>query len=310
MNRPHTLLLASFVLATLASCQGPKLGLMRRGFNAAATDYFADGTERFDTVAPGVHSFRDGFDRDLIVETSAGLVVVDPYNPGMSAKLAAQLQQRFPGKPVTHLIYSHYHLDHASGGAALAPREVIAHQRCPDYWRDLDARDVVPPTRLVEGDVDLELGGVPVRLIDLGKSHTDTLYAVYLPRQKVLFAADLTFVRALPPAGHPDFYRPGLLRALDRVAALDFDAYVPSHFDAGNKADFLAGKRFYDETARLVREASAGAGRRLLDDAPRFQAAADHVFDTLYPTYGPWRGGGPMLLLFVQRNFVGEFLGY
>src|SRR6185369_13018914 len=135
MNLTRLLPLTLLVAAT--ACQSAKLGFMRRGFNQAATDYFAGGGQRFDTIADGVYSFRDGFDRDLIVDTSAGLVVVDPYNAAMAANLAAQLRQRFPGKRASHLIYSHYHLDHASGGAALASAEIIAHRRCPEYWRDL-----------------------------------------------------------------------------------------------------------------------------------------------------------------------------
>src|SRR4051812_43140342 len=127
MRPTHALariLLPLLVTPALASCQGAKLGLMRRGFNGAATDYFAERSERFDTIAPGVYSYRDDFDRDLIVDTREGLVVVDPYNAGMAGKLAAELRRRSPGKPVSHLIYSHYHLDHASGGAVLGARQV------------------------------------------------------------------------------------------------------------------------------------------------------------------------------------------
>jgi glyoxylase-like metal-dependent hydrolase (beta-lactamase superfamily II) len=298
------------MLAALASCDGARVGLMKRGFASATTEYFNEKDTRFDTIAEHVYSYRDGFDRDLIVETNDGLVVVDPFNAAMATRLATVLAQRFPGKPVSHLIYSHYHLDHTGGGAALAPQAVIAHQRCPAYWAELGKQDIAPPTQLIDGDVELELGGVPFRLLYLGHSHTDTLYAVYLPRQKVLYAADLAFVKALPPVGMPDWYRPGFLRALDRVAALDFEAFVPSHFGTGTKADFLAGRELYTDTQRLVQAAVGGDGRLLADDGPRFSAAVNGVFDTLQAKYGAWHGAGPMLLLFVQRNFVGEFLGY
>jgi glyoxylase-like metal-dependent hydrolase (beta-lactamase superfamily II) len=294
----------------LAACDGARVGLMKRGFASATTAYFSDKDVRFDTIADHVYSYRDGFDRDLIVETNEGLVIVDPFNATMATRLAAVLAQRFPGKPVSHLIYSHYHLDHTGGGAALAPRAVIAHRRCPEYWAELGKQEIAPPTQLIDGDVELELGGVPFHLLYLGHSHTDTLYAVYLPRQKVLYAADLVFVQAVAPVGMPDWYRPGFLRALDRVAALDFQAFVPSHFDAGTKADFLAGRELYGDTQRLVHAAVGAEGRRLTDDGPRFNAAVNDVFDTLQAKYGGWRGGGPMLLLFVQRNFTGEFLGY
>jgi glyoxylase-like metal-dependent hydrolase (beta-lactamase superfamily II) len=304
------LLVLALAPLALASCEGARVGLMKRGFASATGDYFGEHIVRFDTIAEHVYSYRDGFDRDLVIETKDGLVIVDPFNAGMATRLRAQLAQRFPNRPVTHLIYSHYHLDHASGGAALAPRAVIAHRRCPTYWADLGQQEIAPPTQLIEGDVELDLGGVPVRLLDLGRSHTDTLYAVYLPAQKVLYGADLVFVKAVAPVGHPDWYRPGLLRALDRLAALDFQAFVPSHFDAGTRGDFLEGRAFYEETRRLVHEAVGADGRRLTDDNARFATAVNGVYDTLQARYGAWRGGGPMLLMFVQRNFTGEFLGY
>jgi glyoxylase-like metal-dependent hydrolase (beta-lactamase superfamily II) len=298
------------LLTVLPACRSAQMGLMKRGLGNATADYFGEQVTRLDRIADRVYSFRHGFDRDLIVETSQGLVIVDPFDAEMTAKLAAVLQERWPHTPVSHLIYTHYHLDHVSGGAALAAREVIAHKRCPAYWADLDASRVVPPTRLVEGDVDLEIGGVSIRLLDLGRSHTDTLFAVYLPAEKVLFGADLVFIKALPPAGHPDIYRPGLLRAFDRLAALDFQSYVPSHFDAGTKADFLAGVALYKETKGLAQQAIARHGRRLLEDPALFRGTLDSVFETLDARYGRWHGGGPMLLLFIQRNFVGEFLGF
>jgi glyoxylase-like metal-dependent hydrolase (beta-lactamase superfamily II) len=298
--------------AAVAGCAGARARVMKRGLQSAVNEYFADGVWRWDTLGPGVHSYRMGFDRNLVIEANDGLVVIDAFNDEAARRLAGELNRRFPGRPVSHLIYSHYHLDHVRGGAALAPREVIAHSRCEAYWAALPAASrhgIVPPTRTVEGDTDLDLGGVNVRLVDLGKSHTDTLFAVYLPRHKVLFAADTVFVHALPPAGGPDMYRPGVLKAIERLAALDFNVYVPSHFDTGTKADFLEGAQLFTETHRLVRE-RASEGRVMTDHPDRFNPAFDSVLATLEPRFGKWHGGTPMLLLFVQATFVAEFLGY
>jgi glyoxylase-like metal-dependent hydrolase (beta-lactamase superfamily II) len=125
----------------------------------------------------------------------------------------------------------------------------------------------------------------------------------------VLFGADLVFPRALPPLGHPDIYRPGLLAALRRLSPLDFRTFVPSHFDVGSKSDFLAAADLYFDADRLVKQ-YAGEGRTLTDDPERFNGAIDKVFVALDEKYGAWHGGAPMLLFLVQRMFVGEALGF
>lgn len=296
-------------LLSTTSCADMKARLMKRATQTSVNDYFKGGVWRLDDLGDGVFSYRMGFDRNLIVETRDGLVIVDPYNTTAAARLSGLLAERWPGKPVSHLIYSHYHLDHVRGGAALHPREVLAHRRCDWYWDKLDRRDILPVTRAIEGDVDLDLGGVPFRLLDLGKSHTDTMYAVYLPRQKVLFAADLAFVRALPPLGGPDNFVPGTIEALARLTALDVARFVPSHFDVGTKEDLRATLTLANETRTLIQQ-HAGEGRVITDDPTRFNAAFDSVYGALEQRYGTWHGGRPLLLLHVQRAFAGAFLGF
>ena len=63
--------------------------------------------------------------------------------------------------------------------------------------------------------------------------HTDTLYAVYLPNERLLWTADFALVRTILPIGGPDYYFPGAVKAMERLAALDFDTFVPSHSGYG-----------------------------------------------------------------------------
>ena len=56
----------------------------------------------------------------VFLVTSEGVILADPLNPEFSAWLKEELQQRFPGKPVKYVLYSHYHWDHARGGGMFA----------------------------------------------------------------------------------------------------------------------------------------------------------------------------------------------
>lgn len=270
----------------------------------------AVGEMSFEKLTDRVWTFRWTWYRNIAVATDEGFVVVDPFNPRAAEALAAELRSLRPDLPVSTVIYTHYHLDHVRGAAALQPREVIAHRKCPQYWSAAEARDVLAPTRFVDGDVDLEVGGVSLRLIHFPNSHSDTLYAVHLPGERLMFAADLGLVRALPPVGVPDRYGPGYLAAMERVAAVDFDRFVPSHFGYGTKEDFLASLGYYRALDRMARRTLEASGGELPPDPAAFKAAFLDNYDALKRDYGAWHGFDEMVLMNVTRALTGALLGY
>jgi glyoxylase-like metal-dependent hydrolase (beta-lactamase superfamily II) len=263
-------------------------------------------------VTDRVYTFRWTWDRGIVVFTDEGIVVTDPFNPEAAKILAAELQRIAPGRPVHTMFYSHYHLDHVVGGAALHPQRVVAHAKCPEYWRDLKdepvTADILPPTQLIEGDQKMTIGGVEIDLLYLGHSHTDTLYAYYLPGERLLYTVDLGIIRTVFPIGGPDMYTPGVLAQMDRLAKLDFDAYIPSHFGYGKKADFLESLEFAHTLRRLSVETTMKYG--VPDSEAKFLEAYHAVYDPLKAKYGDYRGFREEALFVVSRAFSGALLGY
>jgi len=259
-----------------------------------------------------VHTFRWGWYRNIVVRTDEGFVVIDPFNRAAATTLKSELAKIAPGQPVHTLFYSHYHLDHTVGGGALAPQRVVAHARCPSYWADLgdtrDAKDVLPPTELIDGDQEITIGGVEFRLLYLGRTHTDTLYAYYLPQEKLLFTADLALIRAVFPLGGPDMYTPGIVKQLDRLAQLDFDTYVPSHFGYGKKRDFLESAEFHRTVHRLSIETLEKYG--LPKTGEEYERGFRAMYDPLKAKYGEYHGFDEEILFVIGRAFSGALLGY
>lgn len=267
-----------------------------------------DGT-KFEQLTDKVYTFRWNWYRNVIIVTDLGLVVIDPMNAEMATALKTELNQTFPGKKVHTLIYSHYHLDHTRGGAALTPSEVIAHEKCPTYWKEFEHQDVLEPTRLIAGDTTLTIGGVEIRALYMGLSHTDTLYTFHLPSERLVFTADLGLVKSVPPVGVPDRYAPGYLAALNRLIAIDFDIFAPSHFGYGTKKDLIDWRDMMEDGRRLAREALRKTGLFGVRD---HQMATD--FDTVYfpmrEKYGSWHGFNEMFILNLVRDLEGEALGH
>lgn len=307
---------AAIVIAaqfTLLAVVTPFLPLRRWALREAIPlDYFVNEAARegvLRQVAPRLYTFDHGIDRSFIIEGSDGLTVIDSYSREFAAALRLALSARFPGARVKNLLYSHQHLDHIRGGAELQPEVVMAHEKLWATVEDWPHDDVLPPTRTLRGDEELDLGGVRVQALYLGRSHTDTLYAFLFPAQRVLFAPDTAFLHALPPFGLPDWYFPGYLRALDRLVALDFETCIPSHFKTGTKADLVA---FRDMMRDFRQVAADGIARR--GGTPSTGELVREVFDEAYPTlearYGDWHGFHAMFVPHFIGSIGGNYLGY
>lgn len=301
-------LLALLASTTLTGCKPLVLrtvmGTVDPYFHGAAVDRIG-----LDRITDHVYSFQWNWTRNLVVVTDDGLMVVDPLGPAASIALKKELDARFPGKRVVRLVYSHYHLDHTRGGAVLTPVEVVAHEKCPTYWAPTEHQEVMPPTRLIRGDTDLSFGGVTVRALDMGLSHTDTLFAFYLPGERVLFTADLGLVKAVAPVGVPDRYAPGYLAALDRLIGLDFDVFVPSHFGVGTKQDLVDWRGMLEYGRALARKALARTGG--FGERPsQMGAYFDAIYYPMRERYGSWHGFDEMAVLNIVRDLEGEALGH
>lgn len=292
-------------------------GLLTKAAIRSQSAYFsgpgATGA-KLERLTSRVWTFNWHFDRTLVIDTDAGLVVLDPFTPHLTAALRPALAAEGLRKPVHTLIYSHHHLDHVKGGGALEPGQVLAHEKCPVYWADQPVTEtdgIARPTRLLTGNEELLIGGVRINLLHLGASHTDTLYAVHLPDEGVLYLADMVGVRVLLPGGGVALYSPGYLRALDRLAALEFDRFVPSHFGHGSKRDFLDAIRLQHDLHDLVRAARARhkGPTPLFTDAARLQSLIDDVLPRLRDKYGSWHGFEAQALSSIFAAYTAQHVG-
>jgi glyoxylase-like metal-dependent hydrolase (beta-lactamase superfamily II) len=286
---------------------------------AIPTDYFerviALGTQVDRIGDSPIYAFRRGFTRSLVIDTPEGLAVFDSFDAAHATALRRWLERTFPARPVRWLVYSHYHLDHTRGGDVLEPVEVIAHAGCVGYLDDLGpaatAGLVAPISTTIDGDTTLRFGGVEVHAYDTGHSHTDCLYAFHLPAQRTLFTADLGFVRMLPPFGFPDWYYPGYMRALARVAELDFEQFVPTHGDLGEHRDLVD----FTTMMRDVRDSVDAAfdrhgGPEVASDGHTCRIILREEIGGLRQRYGSWHGFDSMMLPLFFRQLGGVFLGY
>ena len=308
MKKILAFILAITTIASTAGCSS----FVRKTVMETVDPYFhgpgIDGTS-FEKITDKVYTFRWNWYRNAVIVTDAGLVVIDPMNTAMSTELRKELARTFPGRKVHTLIYSHYHLDHTSGGAVLEPANVIAHEKSPVYWSAVKHDGVLEPTRYIAGDTVLDIGGVQIRALYLGLSHTDTLYAFHIPSERLVFTADLGLVKTVAPVGVPDRYAPGYLAAMNRIIDIDFDTFIPSHFGYGTKQDLVDWRNMMEDSRRLANVAihqSGTPGVRNKQMGEYFDA----VYYPMREKYGQWHGFNDMFVLNLVRDVAGEALGY
>ena len=137
---------------------------------------------KFENVSGPIYSFRYGFNRGLVVDTDEGLAVFDTFNREYAAALIEQLRESFPGKQVKWVFYSHHHLDHVRGAAILGPQVVVGHS---DVNPSLDdwphAKDILRVTAPFDGDSDLVLGAVQLKMLYMPPIPFDIALWVLLP---------------------------------------------------------------------------------------------------------------------------------
>lgn len=94
---------------------------------------------------------------------------------------------------------------------------------------------VLAPNRTFSGETTLDVGGVQLRLTEVGPGHTDGDCIVHLPQRDVVFTGDILFVGVTPVAWAGPVS--GIVAALERVLALRPQVIVPGHGWLATAAD-------------------------------------------------------------------------
>jgi cyclase len=86
---------------------------------------------------------------------------------------------------------------------------------------------LVQPTRTLSGELELDVGGREVRLIEVGPAHTPGDLIVWVPDARVALAADILFIGVTPImwAGPVERW----IAALERLLELGAERFLPGH---------------------------------------------------------------------------------
>jgi glyoxylase-like metal-dependent hydrolase (beta-lactamase superfamily II) len=165
-------------------------------------------------AAPGVWFLTGGSHNSLVVVQQDGIVVVEaPLYDARSKALLDWIAGRFPGKPVTHVVATHFHGDHSAGLRTFvaAGATVVAGDAALGLYRKVfAARHTIEPDALARTPVAPKLRGVEpgdvLTLSDQGEGSNEVrIYTV-----NTTHAADMVVAVANGVLFVSDIFSPGL----------------------------------------------------------------------------------------------------
>lgn len=184
--------------------------------------------------------------QSVFVTTRTGVVLVDAP-PAARGVLKAAISS-VTSKPVTHVIYSHDHIDHI-GAVGLFPHATrIAHA---DTARMLAVHDdparPMPQQIVSNAHNVLRIGGEEIQLLYPGPNHEVGNIVTYFPAQRLAMLVDVVIPGWVPYRGWGNAdYLPGMLPAHDAVLGLDFDTFVGGHvYRTGTRAQVQQSRDFF-----------------------------------------------------------------
>ncbi|HRC43762.1 MAG TPA: MBL fold metallo-hydrolase [Nitrospira sp.] len=205
-------------------------------------------------LAEDVYLFRHQSHQAIFIVTPEGVIVTDPISPDAATWPSAEIKT-LTNQPVRHVIYSHHHNDHITGGRIFADTALFVSQQAARVKiLDVADPDIPAPTLTFTDRMSIELGGKHVELIYTGRNHSDNSLVLLLTQNTLLFAVDFIPIETVAYRALPDGYPDDWIESLKQVERLDFDTLVPGHGKIGQKEHVRLFREYLEALRRAVSE--------------------------------------------------------
>lgn len=235
-------------------------------------------------IADGVHVFQqpDGgwcLNNAGVLAGGGRTVLVDTAATHARARQLRTFTVAATGTAPSAIINTHSHGDHTFGNFVFPEALVLAHERTrreaervglhlTGLWPDVEWGDIelVLPHLTFTEPLAMSFGELDVELVSFESAHSACDTAIWLPRQRVLFAGDLVMSRVTPFLLTGSVA--GLRSALTRLGEFEPAVVVPGHGPVGGP-ELLDEMRDYLDWLTELARAGIAAGLSPLQVARR-----------------------------------------
>jgi len=213
---------------------------------------------------PGPNKGNQGYRMNLlfVVGKKAVAVIDTGYTEVMAKEMLAHIKQ-ITNVPVKYAINSNSQPHRFMGNPVFkrAGITIIAHKKSAERMEEqagnfstgienileLKPGSVTlptPPDRIIEGDTELDLGSLGIKLWDFGTAHTPTQLVIEVAKDKLVYTGDILYsgrllsVQSVSNVKH-------WIEAFDRLKQFNDVLFVPGHGQPGKLKDFEFSTRQY-----------------------------------------------------------------
>ena len=177
-------------------------------------------------IADNVYGYEDFHSLGMttvslfVVGTDGVLLADGQGSPAAAQKLLDAIAKVTP-KPVKWYIVGSDHGDHTAGNAVLPKDITYIVSKASKAQMKLDAPAMTSDKQVIN------VGGIEVQALYLGRAHTGGDLVVYLPKQKILFMSEVYLNRVFPAMRSA--YPTEWVAVIDKALKLDVERFVPGH---------------------------------------------------------------------------------
>ena len=253
---------------------------------AAVAAFLWVGASRAQDLGPGFHKIKDGiftFAPDAttttcsFVVTEAGVVMIDACNSPLDSHRMLAAIKKVTDKPIVFLIDTETHSDHTANhfvfsppatiinaqGAAAGMRKEYDPKRAETLaMKSAELRDAVKGEKLIVPHIEykdrmtINLGERTFELLFLKNVHSEADTAVWMPKERVLFASSAANVRRFINL-RPTVVIPDVLASYHLMKSLNPEIVVTGHGPVTTTKVFDEYEQFYTLLLKRVGEMAA-----------------------------------------------------
>jgi glyoxylase-like metal-dependent hydrolase (beta-lactamase superfamily II) len=217
---------------------------------------------RLQELGAGLFMISDNIYQSMFLVYETGVIVADAP-PSYAARIVQGIRD-VTDKPITHLIYSHSHIDHIGGAKQLgAVPNIIAHTETKRLLARAKDPNRPLPTITFQDRYTLNVGTKVLELSYHGVAHEPGNIFIYAPAQRTLMVIDVVFPGWMPWrrfALAQDV--PGYFAQVAEIGKVPFKTLIAGHVArTGTPADV-------ELQIQFMTDLKTAAGRALSDVKP------------------------------------------
>jgi cyclase len=255
----------------------------------------------FTKVKDGIYVFasKEGNSTCSIVLTQEGAVVIDACQTPLDGQKFFAGIKKLTDKPIRFLIDTEVHNDHTFGHYIFSPPAIVINHegagegmkknldpkrvetlsaQSPEMREAVQGYKFIPPHVEYRNKMTINLGERTFELIYLKNVHSEADTAIWLPKERVLFAASAANVKSIINL-RPFVTIPDILASYKLMKSLNPEVVVPGHGPVSTTKIFDDYEAFY--TLLLQRVGDMARQGKSLDEIKK---------DLKMPEYADWSG--------------------